>query len=136
MYGLTSRPDFQSGHGGGFAARRAGSLFRSHSFRLADAIESMQRADEDLSVGDRGRGVAFIAKWSLADELEPETGFKDVGSARVIRKIKIVAGRDWRSAVVLAQPLRPAAFPGLCRDTTGDAIVINPKEVLAVGNGR
>src|SRR5438270_9068010 len=105
----------------------AGWLFRSHSFRLADAIESVQRADEDLSVGDRGRGVAFIAKWILADELERWAGFEDVGSARVIREIKIVAGRDRRSTVVLAQPLRPAAIPGLCRDTTGDAIVVNPK---------
>src|SRR6185295_9658777 len=66
---------------------------------LADRVEELCRAEEDLSAGHRRRAERVIVEIVLRDQLESRTRLDHARHAVFVRDVDLAVGKDERSAV-------------------------------------
>ena len=97
---------------------------------LADAVKVVQGPDEDLSMGDGRRSIAFFFQGVLADHLEIRTSLQDKHVPVVIEKIEMTSSGNRRGAMVPSQTLFPQSLTGLGHEATGDTVIVHLEEIL------
>src|SRR5262249_20582955 len=73
----------------------------------ADAIQVLQRPDEELPVRNRRRGTAFLVKLVAADDLALRARLEYPHLALVIEEVQVTARGHRRGAVVRTEALLP-----------------------------
>src|SRR5262249_1902377 len=104
--------------------------------RGADAVQVLQRADEELPVGRRRRRVAFLVERVAAAHGELVARPEHPRLAVVVEEVEVAARGHGRGAVVPAELVLPQSPAGPRVQATRPASVGDDVDVRAVGDER